>query len=87
MKADASGTLSEQARAAVGWKSASQIKGRAEHVRRRCKNCAHIDHQTFGSPRCGVMGCVTLVNATCDRFEGSVNAEVRGCPPNEPEKE
>lgn len=70
MKADQTGTHSEQQRARVGWRNATQTAFAGAKAR-PCRTCKQwggsgIDTRSL----CLLMGCSTGRNASCDRHSG-----------------
>lgn len=83
MKADSYGTPVEQARARMGWKTATEARAAGVSLTRRCAQCNFMQRrqsvggwgQTILTPFCeniaaaGENGHATRESATCNRWE------------------
>lgn len=69
MKADASGTLSEQVRAHHYWRTAGEIKALGLWPDQVCKACYYGHEKSPGNWHCREMGIATRANATCWHWE------------------
>ena len=69
MKADRSGTLSEQIRFERGWRTATQRKAEGRPADQVCSNCLHGWEKTPRNWRCCDAAIATAANATCRQWQ------------------
>ena len=69
MKADRSGTLSEQIRYERGWRTATQRKDEGWPADQVCSNCLHGLEKTPRNWRCCDAAIATAAKATCRQWE------------------
>jgi len=69
MKADRSGTLSEQIRYERGWRTATQRKDEGWPADQVCSNCLYGWEKTPRNWRCCDAAIATAAKATCRQWE------------------
>lgn len=71
MKADATGTPTEQARARQGWRNAAAAHQAGRHLNKRCVACRWVEYTAARTTRyrCDAGAFATTAQAVCDEWQ------------------